>query len=109
MSQPKQTSFFQRLSLLMVGAVSILALTYSIIGNNGYLELRRREAKNSELRAKADELRRENKEILSEIRALKADPKLIEKIAREELGMVKPGEVKITTNPSRQKSIPSRP
>lgn len=109
MSQPKQHSFFQRLSLLMVGVVSVLALAYAIIGNNGYLELRRREAKNRELKEKADEIRRENKAILSEIRALKSDPKAIEKIAREELGMVKPGEVKITTNPDRQGSAPARP
>lgn len=93
----------------MVGVVSVLALAYAIIGNNGYLELRRREAKNRELRAKADELRQENKEILNEIKALKSDPKMIEKIAREELGMVKPGEVKITTNPNRQGSANSKP
>jgi cell division protein FtsB len=108
MSQPKR-SFFQRLSLLMVGVVSILALTYAIIGNNGYLELRRREARNRELTAKAEKLRRKNSQILSEIRALKSDPKAIEKIAREELGMVKPGEVKITTNPDRQGPAPSQP
>ena len=93
----------------MVGVVSVLAFAYAIIGNNGYLELRRREAKNEELRLRAEQLRRENREILSEIRALKSDPKAIEKIAREELGMVKPGEVKITTNPDRQGPAPSRP
>jgi cell division protein FtsB len=109
MSQSKQRSFFQRLSLLMVAVVSILAFAYAIMGNNGYLELRRREAKNQELRLKADGLRQENKEIRSEIRALKSDPKAIEKIAREELGMVKPGEVKITTNPDRQKAAAARP
>jgi cell division protein FtsB len=109
MSEPKQHPFFQRLSLLMVGVVSVLAFAYAIIGNNGYLELRRREAKNQELRLRAEELRLENKEILNEIRALKSDPKAIEKIAREELGMVKPGEVKITTNPERQKPAPARP
>ena len=108
MSEPKQHSFFQKLSVLMVGVVSILAFAYAIMGNKGYLELRRREAKNQELRLKADELRRENKEILNEIRALKSDPKAIEKIAREELGMVKPGEVKITTNPDRQGPGPAR-
>ena len=95
--------------MLMVGVVSVLAFAYAIMGNNGYLELRRREAKNQELRLKAEELRRENKEILNEIRALKSDPKAIEKIAREELGMVKPGEVKITTNPERQAPAPARP
>jgi cell division protein FtsB len=109
MSQSKQRSFFQRLSLLMVAVVSVLAFAYAIMGNNGYLELRRREAKNQELKLKADGLRQENKEIRSEIRALKSDPKAIEKIAREELGMVKPGEVKITTNPDRQKAAAARP
>ena len=109
MSQPKQRSFFQRLSLLMVAIVGVLAFAYAIMGNNGYLELRRREVRNQELRSKADELRLGNKEIRNEIRALKSDPKAIEKIAREELGMVKPGEVKITTNPDRQKSAPARP
>jgi cell division protein FtsB len=108
MSQLKQQSFFQKLSLLMAGVVSVLAIAYAFIGNNGYLELRRREAKSRELRARAEELRRENKEILDEIRKLKTDPKLIEKIAREELGMVKPGEVKITTNSERQGTAPSR-
>ena len=109
MSQPKQRSFFQRLSLLMVGVVSVLAFAYAIMGNNGYLELRLREARNQQLKSRTEELRQENKEIRSEIRALKSDPKAIEKIAREELGMVKPGEVKITTNPDRQKSAPARP
>ena len=93
----------------MVGVVTLLALAYAIVGNNGYLELRRREVKNRELRAKADQLRQENQEMLNEIKALKSDPKLIEKIAREELGMVKPGEVKITTNPDRQGSPPAKP
>ena len=93
----------------MVGVVSVLAFAYAVIGNNGYLELRRRETRNQELRLKAEELRRENKEILNEIKGLKSDPKAIEKIAREELGMVKPGEVKITTNPDRQSSSPTPP
>ncbi|MBM3804476.1 MAG: septum formation initiator family protein [Acidimicrobiia bacterium] len=107
MSAHKPPRFFRRLSLLMVGAVSSLALIYAIIGNNGYLELRRRETVNRELRAKADRLRRENSHLLHEIKALKSDPKTIEKIAREELGMVKPGDVKIMTSPDRQVPAPA--
>ncbi len=53
MSQPKQHSFFQRLSLLMVGVVSVLAFAYAIMGNNGYLELRRREARNQRTEVKS--------------------------------------------------------
>lgn len=102
MAKATRNPFFKKLSVLMVGAVSLLAFLYAVAGTNGYLELRKRQARNQELTRKVERLRQENKEILGEIKGLKSDPKTIEKIAREELGMVKPGEVKITTNPSRQ-------
>ena len=39
----------------------------------------------------------ENKQLTSEIQALRADPATIEKFAREELKLVKPGEIVIVT------------
>ncbi len=102
MSRPPRNPFFKKLSVLMVGTVSLLAFLYAVAGKSGYLELKRHEEKNRELTRKVEQLQQENKEILGEIKALKSDPKAIEKIAREELGMVKRGEVKITTNPDRQ-------
>lgn len=104
MPEKKERSFFTKLSVLIMGAVSLLVFTYAIVGDNGYLELRRRKEKNLELNLRIEQLRRENKEILQEIKALKTDAKAIEKIAREELGMVKPGEVKITTNGADEKN-----
>jgi cell division protein FtsB len=109
MGEPVKNSFFRKLSILMVAAVSLLALVYAISGESGYLELRRRQAKTRELNRKIEQLQQENKAMLNEIKALKSDPKTIEKIAREQLGMVKPGEVKITTNPDRQEPATKAP
>jgi cell division protein FtsB len=106
MAERSQRSFFMTLSILIMGVVGLLVFTYAIVGDNGYLELRRREEENLELNRKIEQLRQENKAILQEIKALKTDPKAIEKIAREELGMVKPGEVKITTNPAGERKPP---
>jgi cell division protein FtsB len=84
----------------MVSVLSLLAFAYAIIGDKGYLELRRVDERNLELTRQTEQLRQENREILDEIKALKTDPKLIEAIARQELGMVRPGEIKITTSPA---------
>jgi cell division protein FtsB len=93
-----QKSFFKRLLVVMASSILLLFLAYGLFGKGGYFELRRIESQNQELIERIEQLREENKKILSEIKALKTDPKTIEKIAREELGLVKPGEIKITTN-----------
>jgi cell division protein FtsB len=97
-SEKPQRSFFMKLSILIMGVVSLLAFTYAILGANGYLELRRKHENNRKLSQQIEQVRQQNQRILQEIKALKTDPKSIEKIAREELGMVRPGEVKITPN-----------
>ncbi len=102
MAQRTRDSFFWKLSVAMLAAVSAMAFIYALAGENGYLELRKRRQQKQELGEKAKQIRQENRELLGEIKALKSDPKVIERIAREELGMVRPGEVKITTNPDRQ-------
>ena len=75
----------------------LLFLAYAIFGEKGYLQLRKAGLQNQKLREEIDQIKEENLQMMREIKALKTDPKAIEKIAREELGMVKPGEVKITT------------
>lgn len=104
-----QKSFFKRLLVVMASSILLLFLAYGLFGKGGYLELKRIESQNQELIERIEQIREENKKILSEIKALKSDPKTIEKIAREELGLVKPGEIKITTNQSEPASSDSTP
>lgn len=78
------------LALFLIVASSILN---AFFGNRGIIELLKARA---ELRAVEQEiiaLRAENQLLLEEIRSLKTDPLAIEKLAREELGLIKPGEI----------------
>lgn len=109
MIEKSKTSFFKRLSIVMVSLVLSLALVNALFGKKGYFELRRMEERNRELNQHLEQLRQDNKEIMNEIKSLKKDPKVIEKIAREELGLVKPGEVKITTNRPAEEMAPNSP
>ncbi len=53
-------------------------------------------------------LNKENIELGDQVRALKTDPRLIEKIAREDLQRAKPGEIIIRIPPSQQLAPESR-
>jgi cell division protein FtsB len=74
-----------------VGAllVSIAAVT----GDRGWLDVRRQKAHLGKLRAEVGSLQRENAALLAEVRALRSDPYVIERIARERLGYARRGEI----------------
>jgi cell division protein FtsB len=57
-----------------------------------------------------DRLNKENSELSQEVKALKSDPHKIESIARDELGLAKPGEVIIKIPKDQQlKASPQKP
>ena len=87
------------MGLLLLG----LALQ-AIFGPTGHLEMKRLEEENQSLIRERDVLESENRQVLGEIESLKTDPASIEKIAREELGLVREGEIKIVTKPDFQES-----
>lgn len=58
-----------------------------------YLNLRKHKQHNEALDKMLVALEKENSNLKAEIYKLKNDPLYIEKIAREELGMMRPGEV----------------
>ena len=72
---------------------SALLFGLFLVGDHGFLSLRRQRQElvrsQNELQALADE----NRKLEAELAALKSDPRAVEKIAREKLGLVKPGEV----------------
>ena len=77
--------------LFIVLIISFIVI--SLVGDNGVLELYRRKLIYQHLEAEINKLLQENERLKEEIRLLREDPFTIEKIAREELGLVKPGEV----------------
>ena len=66
---------------------------HDIFGTHGYLAMRRTKQEIQRVRGEIDRLNKENTELSQEVKALKSDPHKIESIARDELGLAKPGEV----------------
>lgn len=79
--------------LLIAAALLTFVLAFSLFGKTGLINLYKAEKKNSEIRAKLSKLEAENRELREEIEKLKSDPEYLERVAREDLGMVKKDEL----------------
>lgn len=78
---------------VVVGILVLLILGFTIFGENGLVNLIRLKKRTQALAHKADRLKAKNQVLEEDIGRLKTDPAYIESLAREELGMVKPGEL----------------
>ena len=81
---------------LLVSLFSLIILLF-IFGvvflfSQRYIKVVEAKDKMFEIKQKIVEVKRENKELSEQVKLLKV-PSYIEKIAREELGLVKPGEI----------------
>jgi len=72
-------------------------LLLATFNDKGALQVNAQANKLSAIEAEIHNLEAENKQLGSEIQALNSDPTTIEKFAREELKLVKPGEIVIVT------------
>ena len=80
--------------LLILALCAILALVgRSILGDRGLFEVWRKKSSHQQLSAEVQALRDENSALHRQIEALKHDPLAIERIAREDLGYARPGEI----------------
>jgi cell division protein FtsB len=84
-------------------ALFIVALVvHDVFGAHGFIAMRRTQNEIQKVRDDLDRLNKENLELGDQVRALKTDPRLIEKIAREDLQRAKPGEIIIRIPPAPQ-------
>lgn len=77
-------------------------LLHDIFGPHGYMAMRRTKQEIERVQKEIQRLNKENAELSDEVKALKTDPHKIESIARDELGLAKPGEVIIKIPKSQQ-------
>jgi cell division protein FtsB len=68
-------------------------LLHDIFGVGGFLAMRRTQKEIKEIRDQIGRIKTENKSLTDQVTALKTDPKAIERIAREEMGLARPGEL----------------
>ena len=90
---PTQQPFWRRHLLKILGLALLALAIHDVFGAHGYLAMRRSQKQIEELRGEIERLNRENQQLAEHINALKTDPETIEKIAREEMGLAKPGEM----------------
>ena len=72
-------------------------LLLAVFDEKGALQVHAQARKLSAIESEISRLDTETKKLTAEIQALRSDPTTIEKLAREELKLVKPGEVVLVT------------
>jgi cell division protein FtsB len=82
----------------LVGGLALLLLQ-DIFGTHGVLAMRRTQQQAADIRKEINQLDMENRKLLDRVKALKTDPATIERIAREENGLARPGEYIFKTQP----------
>ncbi len=86
----------------LLGLLVLVLVVHDIFGTHGYLAMRRTQQEIERVTADMEQLNKENLQLEQEVKELKTDPHKIEKIARDELGLARPGEVIIKIPRSQQ-------
>jgi cell division protein FtsB len=82
-----------RIALGVFGLLTIAVLVLTVFNDKGMLQVRAQSKKLTTIEDDVNAIDAENKQLTKEIQALRTDPTTIERLAREELKLVKPGEI----------------
>jgi len=88
-----------RIALAVFGLLTVAMLLLAVFNDKGALQVHAQASKLSAIEADVVKLDAENKQLNDDIQALRTSPAAIEKVAREELKLVKPGEIILVTPP----------
>jgi cell division protein FtsB len=81
-----------RSRLVLVAILLLLLVAASLVGERGLLRLYHLHRTRAALTREIEQVSAASAALADEVRALRTDPGRVEAIAREELGLVKPGE-----------------
>jgi cell division protein FtsB len=86
-----------RIALGVFGLLTVAMLLLAVFNEKGALEVHAQANKLNVIESQISKLDSDNKQLTADIQALRSDPNAIEKLAREELKLVKPGEIVLVT------------
>jgi len=89
---PAQSFWSRHAREILMLALLVLGI-HDVFGAHGVLAMRRTQTEMEQLHSDIARLNDENGKLTSEVKSLKTDPKSIERIAREEMGLARPGEM----------------
>lgn len=84
--------FLRRNMSVFLVAGLVLLLIQDIFGTHGVLAMRRAQKEAERAQQEINRINNENRQLQDDVKALKSDPQAIERIAREEMGLARPGE-----------------
>jgi cell division protein FtsB len=73
--------------------ITVVLIVDALVGEKGLMQSMTARRQYQQLQGSLDELRRENAVLREEMRRLNEDPATIESLARQDLGLIRPGEV----------------
>jgi cell division protein FtsB len=94
--------FFEQHGRAILALFVLALVVHDIFGAHGFIAMRRTQGEIDRVKKDLDRLNKENLQLGEQVKALKTDPRLIEKIAREDLQRARPGEIIIRIPPSQQ-------
>ena len=83
----------RKLATVAAGMLALSIAVHVVFGANGMVAYSGKRGEHTRLRKEIDDIQKENDRLNQRIKALKTDPKTIEKEAREQLRYARPGEV----------------
>jgi cell division protein FtsB len=100
MDKPKLAQgMMVRVGMAVFGLLTLATLVLALVSERGLLSVREKGRELAALEQQIEDLEAENTALIDEIRSLRSDPAEIERRAREELKLVRPGEVVLTLPP----------
>lgn len=102
----RRRRFHRRVTSFMIGAVFAAGSVVALFGDGGLLELRRLRRERAEARERVALQQERVAELRRKVENLKNDPAARERIAREELGYARRGEVTIILPRSSEEEQP---
>lgn len=84
--------FFRRNFTWFITAALVLLLLQDVFGTHGVLAMRRSQQEAGRVQQEIERINDENRQLQDRVKALKTDPSAVERIAREEMGLARPGE-----------------
>ena len=91
-------AFFKSVQAWLFGGsvlLLIVLLVLIFLGSNGLFDLNKRAAEKNKLQALQAEQTEKILSLNREVRRLKSDPEYIENVVRQQLGVVRPGEITV--------------
>lgn len=83
----------KRNAIFVLALFSLVIIMHEIFGRNGYMTLRQQKKQYNQLHQQIQSLSQQNEQLQHKIKALKDNPGAIEKQARDQLHLAKPGEI----------------